>query len=168
MNPSRRLEVSIDDQTLSVMEGDSCIRRFPVSTAAKGAGFVEGSYRTPTGRFVISEKIGDGEPSGTIFKSRVPVGQWQPGDVCTSDLVLTRILRMEGLDPENANSLDRNIYIHGTNGEERIGLPASEGCVRLGNSDVIELFDLVDVGAEVFIHPPNHRRHRRTRPCEGR
>jgi phosphoserine phosphatase len=158
MNPSRRLEVSIDDQTLSVMEGDSCIRRFPVSTAAKGAGFVEGSYRTPTGRFVISEKIGDGEPSGTIFKSRVPVGQWQPGDVCTSDLVLTRILRMEGLDPENANSLDRNIYIHGTNGEERIGLPASEGCVRLGNSDVIELFDLVDVGAEVFIHPPNMRR----------
>lgn len=157
MSPSRRLEVSIDDQTLNVMEGDSCIRQFSVSTAAKGMGFVEGSYRTPAGRFVISEKIGDGEVAGTIFKERIPVGQWNAGDPCPSDLVLTRILRMEGLDPENANSLERNIYIHGTNGEEKIGRPASQGCVRLGNLDVIELFDLVDVGTEVLIHPPKLR-----------
>jgi phosphoserine phosphatase len=158
MSPSRRLEVSIDDQTLNVMEGDSCIRQFSVSTAAKGMGFVEGSYRTPAGRFVISEKIGDGEVIGTIFKERIPVGRWNEGDVCPSDLVLTRILRMEGLDPENANSLQRNIYIHGTNGEDKIGQPASQGCVRLSNLDVIELFDLVDVGTEVLIRHPNMRR----------
>ncbi|GAA5131287.1 hypothetical protein GCM10023212_42380 [Luteolibacter yonseiensis] len=158
MTPSRRLEVSIDDQTLSVIEGDERIRQFSVSTATKGVGFVEGSYRTPSGRFVISEKIGDGEPLGTIFKQRVPVGLWREGDVCAGDLVLTRILRMEGLDPENANSLERNIYIHGTNGEDRIGHPASQGCVRLANTDVIELFDLVDVGTEVLIHPPSVRR----------
>lgn len=158
MSQSRRLEVSIDDQTLNVMDGDLCIRQFSISTATKGMGFVEGSYRTPIGRFVISEKIGDGEALGTIFKMRVPVGQWQAADACTSDLVLTRILRMEGADPGNVNTLERNIYIHATNDELKIGQPASQGCVRLGNSDMIELFEMVDIGYEVIIHPATVRR----------
>lgn len=158
MNPTRRLEVSIDDQTLKIIEGGRCIRQYDVSTAAKGMGFVKGSYRTPTGRFRIAEKIGAGETSGTIFKQRVPVGQWQPGDRVDGDLVLSRILRLEGLDPENANSMDRFIYIHGTNHEHLLGQPASQGCVRLGNAEMIELFDLVEVGMDLQIHPATRYR----------
>lgn len=153
MKPTRRLEVSIDDQTLKVIEGDSCIRRFDISTAAKGMGFVMDSYRTPTGRFRVAEKIGAGEASGTIFKARVPVGVWQPGDSAAGDLVLSRILRLDGMDPANANTFERYIYIHGTNHEDQLGHPASHGCIRLGNAAMIELFDIVDAGTELIIHP---------------
>lgn len=158
MNPSRRLVVSIDDQTLRVIDGDECIRQFSVSTATKGMGFMQDTYRTPTGRFQIATKIGEGAPSGTIFKKREPVGSWTPGDVIEGDLVLTRILQIEGLDADNANSIDRHIYIHGTNHEDKLGQPASWGCVRLANAEMIELFDMVDVGTELEIIPATTRR----------
>ncbi|MES2439529.1 MAG: HAD-IB family phosphatase [Verrucomicrobiota bacterium] len=157
MSPTRCLEVSIDDQTLTVLHDGRSIRRFDISTATKGMGFVTDSYRTPTGRFRISEKIGDGEPSGTIFKKRIPVGRWQSEQPADGDLVLSRILRLEGLDPENANSMERFIYIHGTNHEDKLGHPASQGCVRLANAEMIELFDLVDVGTEMVIRPATKR-----------
>ena len=139
MKPNRRLEVSIDDQTLKVIAGDQCIRQFDISTAAKGMGFAMDSYRTPTGRFRVAEKIGADETSGTIFKMRVPVGVWQPGDATESDLVLSRILRLDGLEPANANTLERYIYIHGTNHENQLGHPASHGCIRLGNAAMKKL-----------------------------
>ena len=151
MNMPRRLVVSMDDQTLTILEGDRTLRVFGVSTAGKGMGFEEGSYRTPTGRFRIYEKIGEGQPLGTIFKSRLPVGLWQPGEITEEDLILTRILRIEGLDVENANTLKRYIYFHGTNREDQIGVPASHGCIRLANQDMIELFDMVAVGDPVVI-----------------
>ncbi len=158
MSRSRRLEVSIDDQSLSVIDGDQCIRRFDISTATKGMGFTAGSYRTPTGRFRIAEKIGDGEMSGTIFKQRIAAGQWQPGDPAEDDLILSRILRIDGLEPANANSMDRWIYIHGTNHENQLGKPASQGCIRLASDAMIELFDMVDAGAELIVHPATKRR----------
>jgi phosphoserine phosphatase len=157
MSPSRRLLVSIDDQELKVLEKGECIRRFDVSTAAKGMGFEVDSYRTPTGRFRVSERIGDGEPCGTIFKARVPVGLWLPGDVHEGDLILSRILRLDGMDPANENTLERNIYIHGTNQRELLGQPASHGCIRLGTEEMIELFDLVAEGTEVEIQPATRR-----------
>ncbi|HEX7262033.1 MAG TPA: HAD-IB family phosphatase [Luteolibacter sp.] len=158
MSQSRRLEVSIDDQSLAVFDRDQCIRRFDISTAAKGMGFAVNSFRTPTGRFRIAEKIGDGEPSGTIFKQRVPVGLWQPGDPAEGDLVLSRILRIDGVEPANSNSMDRWIYIHGTNHENQIGQPASQGCIRLANEAMIELFEMVDEGTELIIRPATKRR----------
>ncbi len=158
MNLSQHLEVSIDDQTLKVMEGDQCVREFNISTAAKGMGFVKDTYRTPTGRFRIYEKIGEGEALGTIFKMRLPAGEWSAGDEMDKDLILTRVIRLEGLDLENANTLERNIYIHGTNRVERIGQPASMGCIRMGNDEMIELFNRVNVGTEIKIHPSTQRR----------
>lgn len=158
MSPTRRLEVSIDDQTLRIIDGELCIRQYDVSTATKGMGFVMNSYRTPTGRFRIAEKIGDGESTGTIFKQRTPTGLWQPGDAVQTDLVLSRILRLEGLEPENANSFERFIYVHGTNHEHLLGQPASQGCVRMGNSAMIELFDMVEVNMELHIHPATQSR----------
>lgn len=157
MSPSRRLLVSIDDQELKVLEQGECIRRFDVSTAAKGMGFDSDSFRTPTGRFLVSEKIGGGEPSGTIFKARVPAGLWRPGDTHEGDLILGRILRLEGMDPANVNTLERNIYIHGTNQRDLLGRPASHGCIRLGTEEMVELFDLVAEGTELEIQPATRR-----------
>lgn len=124
---------------------------FQVSTAANGAGCEFDSGCTPTGRFRISEKIGTGEAPGTIFTSRRPTGLWQPGDVVEGDLVLSRILRLDGLDPENANTMDRYIYFHGTNQEHLVGQPVSHGCIRMRNDDMIVLFELVEVDDEVII-----------------
>ncbi|MDP3849320.1 MAG: L,D-transpeptidase family protein [Luteolibacter sp.] len=158
MNPPRRLVVSIDDQTLRVTQMDACLHVFPVSTAIKGMGGTKDSYRTPTGRFRICEKIGGDQASGTIFKARVPVGQWQAGHSPDADLVLTRILRLDGLDADNANTLERCVYIHGTNREDLIGEPAGHGCVRLRNADMIELFDMVSENDPVEILPATRRR----------
>lgn len=153
MSASRQIVVSLDRQTLILMENEVCVRTYSVSTAIKGMGFTSGSYRTPTGSFRIIEAIGAGHASGTIFKGRVPVGIWQRGDATNDDLVLTRILRLDGMNYANANTLERCIYIHGTNQEKRIGRPASHGCVRLKNEDMIDLFDRVEVNDLVQIEP---------------
>jgi L,D-transpeptidase YbiS len=151
--PQRTILVEIASQTLRVMDGDSTVAEFPVSTSRYGLGFDEGSYRTPTGRFVINDKIGDGALPWTIFRSRQNTAQIaEPGG--EDDLVLTRILTLDGLDPENTNTLQRYIYIHGTNQEDLIGIPASHGCIRLRNNDMISLHGLVSVGTPVFIQPP--------------
>lgn len=162
MNNSRRLVVSIDDQALRLFENGVCLEEFPVSTAIKGTGFTKDSYRTPTGNFRICEKIGSGHPAGTIFKARVPAGQWHPGESPDADLVLTRILRLDGIDPSNANTLERYIYIHGTNREDLVGQPAGHGCVRLRNDDMIRLFDMVDENDLLEIQPATRcRRNQR-------
>ena len=127
--PAKRIEVSVSDQKLRVLEGDEEVAEYPVSTSKFGLGSEEGTNKTPLGRFEISDKIGHDAEQGTVFKSREPVGRWQPGDIVDEDLVLTRILWLNGLEEENANTHDRYIYIHGTNQEERIGEPASYGRV---------------------------------------
>ena len=109
-----------------------------------------GSMKTPIGRFRVAEKIGDDMPGGTVFQSRVPLRPIDPVPP-TEDLVMSRILWLDGLDERNANTHDRFIYIHGTKHEDKIGTPASCGCVRMRNADVIELFDLVQEGTPVVI-----------------
>jgi phosphoserine phosphatase len=159
MSSDLRLQVSIDDQKLRVLDGSGLLREFNISTAAKGVGFTEGSYRTPTGRFRIHEKIGEGAEPGTIFVARTPVGVWFPdGPALEDDLILTRIFRIEGLEPENANTFDRFIYLHGTNREDQLGAPASHGCIRMANQDIIELFDLVETGTPLEIEAPTQPR----------
>ncbi len=146
-----RIEVNAGPQRLTLWDGTRQVKSWPVSTSKFGLGSQEGSFKTPLGAFQIREKHGDGSEWGTIFKGRKPVGLWTPGDDVDEDLVLTRILWLDGRQPHNANTYDRYVYIHGTNGEERIGRPASHGCVRLANSDMIELYDLVPVGTPVWI-----------------
>ena len=89
-------------------------------------------------------------PGGTIFRSRVPLGPEDPLP-STEDLVMSRILWLHGLDDHNANTRDRFIYIHGTRHEDKIGTPASHGCIRMRNTDVVELFELVDETTPVVI-----------------
>jgi phosphoserine phosphatase len=151
--PVVSLEVSVASQVLRVLRDGVVLRSFRVSTGLAGVGSEEGSLRTPLGHFEISEKIGAGQPAGTIFRSRVPAGCWLPGSPTTGDLILTRILRLRGLEDHNANTAARFIYLHGTNDEASIGSPASHGCIRLTNQDIIELFDLVDPGSPLHIYP---------------
>ena len=136
---------------------------FPISTSQFGLGTEEGSFKTPTGRFRVAEKIGAGQPISIAYKARVPV---QPTDEMLKgdDLVMSRILWLDGLEEANANTYSRYIYIHGTNHEERIGEPASHGCVRMKNADVAELFELVSVGTRVVIAPPSLVRRSRKKP----
>lgn len=145
-----QIRIHVPSQTLDLVENGELIRRYVISTSRFGLGTEPGSNRTPTGRFRIAEKHGDGAPPGEIFISRVPTGRMgQEGD--EKDHVQTRILWLAGLDPENANTFDRYIYIHGTNAESQLGTPASYGCVRMGNEDVCDLYERVPVGAEVEI-----------------
>jgi L,D-transpeptidase YbiS len=146
-----QIRVHVPSQTLDVLDdAGSLQRRYVISTSRFGLGFQPGSNKTPVGRFRIGEKVGDGAVPGEIFVSRKPTGECgQEGD--PEDRVQTRILWLEGLDPENANTRERYIYIHGTNAESHLGTPASHGCIRMSNLDVIDLFELVEVGTEVWI-----------------
>jgi L,D-transpeptidase YbiS len=144
------IHVSIRRQELRLRRGRKILRRYPVSTSRFGLGTEEGSNKTPLGKFRVSNKIGEGMPESTIFVGRVPL---KPSDPLpqTNDLVLSRILWLDGLERRNANTRDRFIYIHGTRHEDKIGRPDSHGCIRMRNADVIELFDLVEVGTPVKI-----------------
>ncbi|MGA0846070.1 MAG: L,D-transpeptidase family protein [Luteolibacter sp.] len=153
MKSKHEIVVDIDTQKLHQVRNHQIVASFDVSTAEKGMGFVPGSERTPVGRFRICEKIGAGAAIGTIFKARRPVGIWHPGDPCDEDLVLTRILRLDGLDPQNQNTRIRYIYIHGTNYEKQIGQAAGHGCIRMRNHDIVDLFDTVEEGDELIIEP---------------
>jgi lipoprotein-anchoring transpeptidase ErfK/SrfK len=145
-----KIDISLKDQLLTLTRDGEEVRSFPISSSRFGIGTEEGSNKTPMGNFRIAEKIGDGASPGTIFKSRIPLGPDDPLPE-TKDFVTTRILWLDGLDPHNANTRDRYIYIHGTKHEDRIGIPDSHGCIRMRNADVIELFDMVDETTQVVI-----------------
>jgi lipoprotein-anchoring transpeptidase ErfK/SrfK len=146
----KNIHVSIRDQRLTLKDDETPVRTYAVSTSRFGIGTEQGSMKTPTGRFCVAEKIGGEMPGGTIFRSRVPLSPNEPLP-STEDLVMSRILWLDGLDEQNANTRDRFIYIHGTKHEDKVGSPDSCGCVRMRNADVIELFDLVDEGTPVVI-----------------
>jgi L,D-transpeptidase YbiS len=146
-----RILVHVPSQTLDLLdERGGLLRRYPCSTSQFGLGFEVGSQRTPLGRFRVAEKHGSGLEPGVILRSRVATDEVGREDD-ERDHVQTRILWLEGLDAENANSKERYIYIHGTNAESKLGTPASHGCVRLANLDVIDLYEAVAEGTEVAI-----------------
>jgi len=145
-----KIDVSVRDQRLILTRDGEELRSYPISTSRFGIGTQEGSMKTPLGRFRIVEKIGDSAAPGTIFKARVALGPDDPPPD-TEDFITSRILWLDGLEEENANTRDRFIYIHGTKHEDEIGTPASHGCIRMRNADVIELFELVDETTQVVI-----------------
>ena len=103
------LRVDVATQTASLVQNGETLKIWPVSTSRFGLGFEPGSFKTPTGRFAVTEKIGAGAPLWAEFKSRQPTGRLaEPGG--ESDGVLTRILWLEGLDPENANTRERHLF----------------------------------------------------------
>src|SRR3954453_9557738 len=151
-SPEARIRISVRRQRLTLHAGRKKLAEYPVSTSRFGLGSKEGSFKTPTGKFRIADKIGAGMPLGTVFKSRRPIRATKKA-LREEDLVMTRILWLDGLERRNANTHGRYVYIHGTNHEEKIGTPASHGCIRMRNADVIELFDRVEEGTPVEIRP---------------
>ena len=145
------LRVSVARQQMEVLDAaGEVLRRYPVSTSRFGLGTEPGSLCTPTGRFRVGEKFGHGAEVGAVFKNRLATGE-NGLDATDDDLVLTRILWLEGDEDANANTRERYIYIHGTNHEVAIGEPASHGCVRMRNVDVAELYDLTPPGTVITI-----------------
>lgn len=151
------LWVSVERQTLFVIEGGRSRFACRCSTAAKGTGNREGSNQTPLGWHEIRERFGDGLPVGAIFKERKYTGKtWRPGDADRGDLILSRILWLAGLEAglnagPGIDSHARYIYIHGTPEEDKLGRPASMGCIRLSNQDMVELFQQAPTGMPVLI-----------------
>jgi len=154
------LLISIRNQKLELHQGARCITTYPVSTAVNGPGELNGSGCTPRGALKVRIKIGAELPLNSVFIGRRPTGEIYTKDLQAShperDWILSRILWLTGTElgvnrGGEQDTLSRYIYIHGTPDTEPMGVPRSHGCIRMRNSDIIELFDLVKNGTEVQI-----------------
>ena len=155
------LKISVKEQKLHVYCDDNeRVKSFVISTALKGVGQNKGSFCTPLGQHIVRAKIGDGAPIFSEFVARRLTGKiWSPTiSVSDSkeDWILTRILWLSGLEVGfnrlgNQDTMQRLIYIHGTNDLDNLGKPSSHGCIRMDNYDIIDLFDQIKVGDHVLI-----------------
>lgn len=155
------IRVSLTRQVLELRDGDDrVLAAYPISTAARGAGEQSGSYQTPRGEHYVRARIGQGQPANTVFVARRPTGEvWTSAlgeQAPERDWILSRILWLCGREPGRnrlgqCDSMRRYIYIHGTADEHLLGQPASHGCIRMANADVIDLFERVPVGTRVLI-----------------
>src|SRR5215467_1724282 len=143
--------ISTRDQKLALLDRGNLMALYPVSTSKFGLGDSRGSRFTPLGQLQIAEKIGDSAPPGTVFKDRRRTGEIVLVNSPGRDPIVTRILWLRGLEAQNANAFGRDIYIHGTPEEWRIGSPASYGCIRMRSNDIIQLYNIIGVGAAVTI-----------------
>ena len=155
-----RIIISIADQRLRLLDGDRVVMECAVSTARNGPGERMGSECTPRGRHVVRAKIGDGAPLGSIFVARRATGECYHPQLRAKypdrDWILTRLLWLSGLEPGrnrlgNVDTMRRLIYIHGCPDDTVMGVPGSHGCIRMRNSDVVELYDRVPVGTPVLL-----------------
>ena len=145
---------------MDVIDEGEVVATYPISTSKNGPGEKIESERTPRGDLVVHAMLGEGLPEGAVFVGRRPTGE-----VCTrerfraepdGDWILTRILWLGGLETGrnrggNVDTLRRTIYIHGCPDEIPMGIPTSRGCIRMRNSDVVDLFDRVEVGTLVRV-----------------
>ena len=158
--------IYIDQQRMLCFDhSEKKIRDYPVSTSKYGTGSQNGSFKTPLGKHSIAQKIGAGCDINEVFIGRRPQGNLDElinaGKALSDDIITSRILWLQGEEPgrnkgedsqgELIDSYQRYIYIHGTSEENKIGQPASHGCVRMCNADVIELFNQVDEACKVLI-----------------
>jgi L,D-transpeptidase YbiS len=148
-----KIEIDIAKQQLVLSDNEArTINSYVVSTAKKGTGEENGSLCTPRGRHIVRAKIGAGQPENAVFVRRRPTGElWSPelhARYPGRDWILTRILWLSGCEPGrnrlgDVDTMRRYIYIHGSPDTAEMGKPGSIGCVRMRNSDIVELFDLV-------------------------
>jgi lipoprotein-anchoring transpeptidase ErfK/SrfK len=156
-----RIEIHVAGQTLDLLDDEGLLlKRYRISTALNGVGEESGSYCTPRGTHVIRAKIGAGQPANAVFVRRRPTGEIYTPELGAQfpgrDWILTRILWLSGCEPGmnrlgSVDTMRRYIYIHGTPDEVELGNPGSKGCVRMRNSDILELFDHVAASTSVVI-----------------
>jgi len=155
------LYVDIPSQQMFFLKKGEIFDIYSISSSFYGTGNKVNSLKTPLGKHEIYKKLGDNLPENAILKGRVWNGAIadiikEPIDT-DFDHVTSRILWLDGLENgknkgPGIDSRERFIYIHGTAEEGLIGKPASDGCIRMYNKDVIELFDLIDEKAQVWIY----------------
>jgi len=155
------IRVNVGEQMLYLCNEDGeVISQYPVSTSKYGTGSENGSEKTPLGLHRIKNKIGGSMPINMVFIGREPKGLLEDcikdGIELSEDVITSRIMWLEGMEPGRnqggyEDTYNRYIYIHGTSEEDRIGTPASIGCIRMRNADVIDLYRKVEIGAEVLI-----------------
>lgn len=156
-----KIQIYIATQQLELLDDSGqLLRRYPVSSSAKGVGEMSSSYCTPRGKHIIRAKIGAGQPENTVFVGRRPTGEIYTPELGTQfpgrDWILTRILWLSGREVGfnrlgECDTMRRYIYIHGTPDSVPLGIPDSHGCIRMRNTDLVELFDLVSAGTAVEI-----------------
>ena len=154
------LYVSIKQQKLYHIQNDSIIKEYIISSSAYGIGSKAGSNKTPIGLHSIKEKYGDNTPingrmTGRVFYDDIATIYTDETKSKTDD-VTSRIFWLEGMEKgknkgKGIDSFSRYIYIHGTSEEGRLGKPASHGCIRMKNKEVIDLYKLIEVGTLVLI-----------------
>ena len=155
------IDISIAAQSLILRDAaGALLKQYSISTAAKGPGERQGSNCTPRGRHVIRAKIGAGAPLNTVFVGRRPTGEIYSPELHKKfparDWILTRILWLSGCEVGfnrlgDVDTMRRYIYIHGSPDFVPMGTPGSIGCVRMRNSDLIDLFDRVSAKTPVNI-----------------
>ena len=155
------LYVDIDNQNMFLLKKGTVFKVYKISSSYYGTGSEANSLKTPLGKHEIYRKLGQNLPVNAILKGRVwngAIANIITEEVDTDfDHVTSRILWLDGLEVgknkgKGIDSRSRYIYIHGTAEEGLIGKPASDGCIRMYNSDVIELFELVEEKAQVWIY----------------
>ena len=148
INDNYLITIDINKQTLTLFEDFKIIKKYKVSTSKFGEGYEAGSNKTPLGAHYIKDYIGNNAEIYTVFENRVEtktltkvIKDKKSGN---QDIICSRILWLSGLEigkniGGNIDSYSRYIYIHGTNEEGLLGKKASHGCIRMSNSDIIEL-----------------------------
>ncbi len=149
--PTARVIISIKDQKLLLLQNESKVATYPVSTSKYGLGDFWGRMTTPLGYMQVAQKIGDGTPLGGVFHNRRFTGEVLRPNAPGRDPITTRIIWLRGLESQNAHAFSRCIYIHGTNEERYVGKPASFGCIRMKAKDVAALYSQLPLGAVVQI-----------------
>ena len=155
------IAINVTQQQLRLLDEDgNLLQQYPVSTSKYGTGSENGSEKTPLGLHRIKDKLGGAMPVNEVYIGRVPHGNLeecqQRGVDLPDDVIMSRIMWLEGMEPGRnqggyVDTYQRYIYIHGTNHEDSIGTPASIGCIRMRNDDVVDLFRQIEVGSEVLI-----------------
>jgi hypothetical protein len=156
----RHLFISVSQQRLFFFRHRHCEKSFSISTAKNGVGELAGSYCTPRGWHAVADIIGLDAPMNTVFKSRQATGQVYHDALAQQfpdqDWILSRIIRLAGKEMSfnqgsQCDTYNRFIYIHGCADNALLGVPASHGCIRMANQDVIQLATLIFSEDSVFI-----------------
>lgn len=156
-----KINISIAKQQLDLLgDNGEMIQQYSISSAKNGVGQENGSFCTPLGKHIIRAKIGQGQPTNTVFIRRRPTGEiYSPAlgeQFPKRDWILTRILWLSGCEPGfnrlgSVDTMRRYVYIHGSPDSVEMGKPGSIGCIRMRNSDLLALFEQVDAGINVEI-----------------
>ncbi|KER09584.1 MAG: hypothetical protein HY22_10830 [[Candidatus Thermochlorobacteriaceae] bacterium GBChlB] len=143
VEPPRRIVITQHNFTLRLFKGDSLEKSYPVAVG-KNAGDKErvGDCRTPVGAFYISQ----------IQDARAWTHDFNDGKGIIKGAYGPWFLRLyTGADKTRSGKAWTGIGIHGTHAPESIGTAATEGCIRLRNSDLQDLKSRVKVGMPVII-----------------